>query len=114
MSLIFELEEAEVLDRIGFLARSVNQKGFPEEFEIYASETSDGETFKLVASGTAVKTSDFVEFKFEPTSFKRIKFKFKKANIDRPFAAEFRFYKEDVLADQMARLLTDSSRTKYP
>lgn len=110
--LIFELEEADVLDRIGFLARSVNQKGFPEEFEIYASETSDGETFQLVASGTAVKTSDFVEFKFEPTSFKRIKFKFKKANIDRPFAAEFRFYKEDVLADQMARLFTDSSKNQ--
>ncbi|WP_277584904.1 NPCBM/NEW2 domain-containing protein [Psychrobacillus antarcticus] len=110
--LIFELEEAEVLDRIGFLARSVNQKGFPEEFEIYASETSDGETFQLVASGTAVKTSDFVEFKFEPTNFKRIKFRFKKAYTDRPFAAEVRFYKEDALADQMARLFTDSSKNQ--
>lgn len=107
--LIFTLDKAEVLDRIGFLAREVNQKGFPEEFEIYASETSKGDTFQLVSSGEAKITSDFLQFKFEPTKFKRIKFKFKKAAINRPFAAEMRFYKQDELSDKMDRLFTDSS-----
>ncbi|MEJ1715020.1 hypothetical protein SMA37_25760, partial [Escherichia coli] len=36
---VFELAQAEVLDRVAFLARD-NRKGFPEAFEIYASETS--------------------------------------------------------------------------
>lgn len=106
---IFTLEQAEVLNRVAFLARSINQKGFPEKFEIYASETSKGETFRLVSSGTAVKTSDFLEFKFEPTKFKRIKFKFIKADKDRPFAAEFRFYKEDQVDEKISKLFTDET-----
>ncbi|WP_052343642.1 NPCBM/NEW2 domain-containing protein [Bacillus massiliigorillae] len=110
--IIFELEQAEVLDRIAFLARSVNQKGFPEEFEIYGSETSKGETFQLVSSGTAVRTSDFLEFKFQPTKFKRIKFAFKKAYTNRPFAAEFRFYKEDALSNKMENLFTDGNKNQ--
>ena len=107
--LVFEFEQAEVLERIGFLARSINQKGFPEQFEIYASETSVGDTFQLVASGSAVKTGDFVQFAFEPTNFKRLKFVFTKANIDRPFAAEFRFYKEDPIQNTMNELFADST-----
>lgn len=55
---VFELAQAEVLDRVAFLARD-NRKGFPEAFEIYASETSKGETFQLVSSGTAISTNDF-------------------------------------------------------
>ena len=107
--LIFTLDEAEVLDRVAFLARE-NRKGFPEQFEIYASETSKGDTFQLVSSGEATVTNDFLQFKFEPTKFKRIKFKFKKCAIqDRPFVAEMRFYKQDELSDKMDRLFTDSS-----
>lgn len=109
---VFELNQAEVLDRIAFLARSVNQKGFPEKFEIYTSETSKGETFQLVSSGEAVRTSDFLEFKFKPTKFKRIKFKFKKAYTDRPFAAEFRFYKEDSISNKIDNLFTDEHQNK--
>ncbi|VYT63202.1 DUF5011 domain-containing protein [Clostridium tertium] len=105
---IFTLDKPEVLNRIAFLARD-NRKGFPEEFEIYASETTNGDTFQLVASGSAKSTNDFLQFKFEPTKFKRIKFKFVKANINRPFVAEFRFYKEDVTAGKFERLFTDST-----
>lgn len=107
--IVFELKNTEVLNRLGFLARSGNQKGFPEQFEIYASETDVGETFQLVSSGVAVKTSNFVEIKFEPTNFKRVKFKFKKANIDRPFAAEFRFYKEDAVQSTVDKIFTDGT-----
>lgn len=105
---VFELAEAKVLDRVAFLARD-NQKGFPEAFEIYASETSKGDTFQLVSSGTAVSTNDFLEFKFEPTKFKRLKFKFTKANINRPFAAEFRFYTEDKISEAVNGIFTDGT-----
>ena len=105
---IFTLDKPEVLNRIAFLARE-NRKGFPEEFEIYASETTNGDTFQLVSSGAAQSTNDFLEFKFAPTKFKRIKFKFVKANINRPFVAEFRFYKEDAISDKFDRLFTDNT-----
>ncbi|MEK4197528.1 NPCBM/NEW2 domain-containing protein [Paenibacillus sp. FSL L8-0323] len=105
---VFELAQAEVLDRVAFLARDY-RKGFPEAFEIYASETSKGETFQLVSSGTAISTNDFLEFKFEPTKFKRLKFKFTKANINRPFAAEFRFYTEDKVSEAVNGIFTDGT-----
>ena len=108
---IFTLDKPEVLNRIAFLARD-NRKGFPEKFEIYASETTNGDTFQLVATGSAQSTNDFLEFKFEPTRFKRIKFKFVKAYIDRPFVAEFRFYKEDKVSDKIANLFTDATMSK--
>lgn len=108
---IFTLDKPEVLNRIAFLARE-NRKGFPEEFEIYASETTNGDTFQLVATGSAQSTNDFLEFKFEPTRFKRIKFKFVKANINRPFVAEFRFYKEDKVYDKILNLFTDATMSK--
>ena len=108
---IFTLDKPEVLNRIAFLARD-NRKGFPEKFEIYASETTKGDTFQLVATGSAQSTNDFLEFKFQPTKFKRIKFKFVKAYIDRPFVAEFRFYKEDKVSDKIANLFTDATMSK--
>lgn len=108
---IFTLDKPEVLNRIAFLARD-NRKGFPEKFEIYASETTKGDTFQLVATGSAQNTNDFLEFKFQPTKFKRIKFKFVKAYIDRPFVAEFRFYKEDKVSDKIANLFTDATMSK--
>ena len=108
---IFTLDKPEVLNRIAFLARD-NRKGFPEKFEIYASETTKGDTFQLVATGSAQSTNDFLEFKFQPTKFKRIKFKFVKAYIDRPFVAEFRFYKEDRVSDKIANLFTDATMSK--
>ena len=109
--LIFTLDKVEVLDRVAFLARE-NRKGFPEEFEIYASETSKGETFQLVSSGKATSTNDFLEFKFEPTKFKRIKFKFKKCVINRPFVAEMRFYKQDNLTEKYNNLFTNASKNE--
>ena len=108
---IFTFEEAEVLDRVAFLARE-NRKGFPEQFEIYASETSKGETFQKVAYGSATSTNDFIEFKFNPTKFKRLKFKFVKSANNRPFVAEFRFYKQDETSEKINRLFTDNTLTK--
>ena len=107
--LIFTLKENTVLNRIAYRS-AWNTVGFAENFEIWASNTTKGDTFQLVTSATASKTADLVEIKFNPTSFKRIKFIFK--NNGTATASEFMFYKEDKGSDQMAKLFTDSTLSK--
>lgn len=109
---IFTFDEIQNLDRIALLPRSGNQKGFPTKYEIYASETSKGDTFKLVSSGTAQVTKDFMQFKFNPTNFKRLKFVFKECHQNRAFISEARFYKQDAVSEKMSRLFTDSNMNK--
>ena len=109
---IFTFDEIQNLDRIALLPRSGNQKGFPTKYEIYASETSKGNTFKLVSSGTAQVTKDFMQFKFNPTNFKRLKFVFKECHQNRAFISEARFYKQDAVSEKMSRLFTDSNMNK--
>ncbi|WP_195940086.1 NPCBM/NEW2 domain-containing protein [Romboutsia sp. 1001713B170131_170501_G6] len=109
---IFTFDEIEQLDRIALLPRSENQKGFPTKYEIYASETSQGDTFKLVSKGTAEVSKDFMQFKFNPTNFKRLKFVFKECYQNRPFISEARFYKQDSIAEKMETLFTDSNKNK--
>ncbi len=108
----FTFDEVQELDRIALLPRSGNQKGFPTKYEIYASDTTKGDTFKLVSSGTAKVTTDFMQFKFNPTSFKRLKFVFKECHMGRPFISEARFYKQDTLSEKMETLFTDSNKNK--
>ncbi|EJT5935304.1 NPCBM/NEW2 domain-containing protein [Clostridium perfringens] len=103
------------IDRIVYSARrdSARGKGFAKEFEIYASLKDEGDDFNLVSSGEYTEsTRDLVEIKFNPTDFKRLKFKFKKADQDWASAAEFMFYKEDTLNEKFNRLFTDSSMNK--
>ncbi|MGU8451902.1 NPCBM/NEW2 domain-containing protein [Clostridium perfringens] len=103
------------IDRIVYSARrdSARGKGFAKEFEIYASLTDDGDDFNLVSSGEYTEsTRDLVEIKFNPTDFKRLKFKFKKADQNWASAAEFMFYKEDKLNEKFNGLFTDSSMNK--
>ncbi len=89
------------------------EKAFAKEFEIYASLTDDGDDFRLVSSGEYTEsTRDLVEIKFNPTDFKRLKFKFKKADQNWASAAEFMFYKEDKLNEKFNGLFTDSSMNK--
>lgn len=108
----FTFDEIRNLDRIALLPRSVNQKGFPTKYEIYASETSQGNTFKLVSKGTAKVTGDFMQFKFNPTNFKRLKFVFKECYQNRAFISEARFYKQDAVSEKMETLFTDSNKNK--
>ena len=103
------------IDRIVYSARrdSARGKGFAKEFEIYASLKDEGDDFNLVSSGEYTEsTRDLVEIKFNKTDFKRLKFKFKKADQDWASAAEFMFYKEDTLNEKFNRLFTDSSMNK--
>lgn len=109
---VFTFDKIQNLDRIALLPRSENQKGFPTNYEIYASETSKGETFKLVSKGTAEVTSDFMQFKFNPTNFKRLKFVFKDCYKNKPFISEARFYKEDAVAYKANNLFTDDLKNE--
>lgn len=103
------------IDRIVYSARrdSARGKGFAKEFEIYASLKDEGDDFNLVSSGEYTEsTRDLVEIKFNPTDFKRLKFKFKKADQNWASSAEFMFYKEDKLNEKFNGLFTDSSMNK--
>ena len=104
--LIFTLKEETVLNRIAYRS-AWNTVGFAEDFEIWASDTAEGNDFNLVASATASKTADVIEIKFNPTSFKRIKFVFK--NKGTATASEMMFYKEDSVLDKMNSIFTDST-----
>ena len=105
-TLLFTLKKSTVLDRIIYKS-GPNKVGFAEDFEIWGSDTSEGDTFKLVATGKSPKTSDFIEIKFKPTKFKRIKFVFK--NKGTATAAEMMFFKEDPTVDKVKSVFTDNT-----
>ena len=107
--LIFTLKDATVLNRIAYRSAG-NTVGFAENFEIWASSTTKGDTFQLVTSATATKTANVVEIKFNPTSFKRIKFVFK--NNGTATASEMMFYKEDSASDKVKTIFADNTFTK--
>lgn len=104
-----EFIEPVTLNRVVYGARPSDRKGFAEEFEIYASQTSKGDTYELVATGKHNMVAGLVEAKFEPTTFKRVKFKFKKSNQNWATLSELAFYKEDTVNDKMAKLFTDGT-----
>ena len=62
-----------------YSAKRGTNRGFAQEFDIYASVTSTGDTFELISTGAATETQDALEFRFEPTQVKRIKFVYKKS-----------------------------------
>lgn len=112
---IVKLKKETTLNRVIYAARqsSAKGKGFAKEVEIYASLTDNDDDFRLVGSGEYTgSTGDIVEIKFNNTKFKRIKFKFKKAEQEWASASEFMFYKEDKLSDKMEMLFTDSTKSK--
>nr|WP_245339418.1 NPCBM/NEW2 domain-containing protein [Paenibacillus shirakamiensis] len=109
---VFQLGEATTLNRIVYAARqdAAKGKGFAQQFDIYSSPTDVGDNYTLVSSGEYTgSTGNIVEIKFAPTSFKRIKFVYKKANQDWASAAEFAFYKEDPVSDAVKSLFTDGT-----
>lgn len=97
------------LSRVVYGARPSDNKGFAEEFEIYGSTTSKGDTYQLVATGSYYKTSGFIEAKFKETEFKRLKFVFKKSDQNWATLSEIKFYKNDELADKVENIFTDKT-----
>ena len=106
---VIELNELTTLNRIVYTAPRGTNRGFAEQFDIYTSRTSKGDTFELVSSGSSALTQDSVEIRFNPTEFKRVKFVFRKAYEDWACAAEFGLYTQDELAEKIERLFTDST-----
>ena len=112
---ILTLDEVTKLNRIVYGARQdgAKGKGFAEEFEIYSSLTDNGDDFTLVSQGKYTdSTRDIVEIEFEETEFKRVKFKFKKANQNWASASEFMLYKKDTLSEIINNIFTDGTMTK--
>ena len=107
--LIFTFKESIELNRIAYRS-AWNTVGFAENFEIWASTTTKGDTFKLVSSAQATKTADVVEIKFNNTNFKRLKFVFK--NKGTATTSEMMFYKEDNIKDKFDRIFTDSQKNQ--
>ena len=106
---VVTFKEITTLNRIVYAARQdvSKGKGFAQQVEIYASSSDNGDDFELVATGEYNgSTGDLVEIKFNSTEFKRLKFKFVKANQDWASASEFMFYKEDTLADKINTIFT--------
>lgn len=101
-----------VLDRVVTGARASDSKGFANEFEIYGSKTSTGDTYKLVSTGTHNKTGGVIEVKFQPTEFKRMKFVYKKSDQNWATASELWFYSKDEVADTINSIFTDGTQSK--
>ena len=101
--------ESVKLNRIVYAPRQSDLKGFAEEVEIYASRTSQGDTYQLVATGTYDATSGFIEAKFDETEFKRVKFVFKSSTQNWASLSEIMFYKSDSVWNSVNELFTDGT-----
>lgn len=95
------------IDRIAYGARKSDRKGFLQEFEIYASATTEGDNFKLVSTAKASKTTGLVEAKFEPTKFKRLKIRVTKGDQDWATLNELIFLKQDSIANKVYSIFTN-------
>ncbi|MEG0448855.1 MAG: NPCBM/NEW2 domain-containing protein [Lysinibacillus sp.] len=107
-----EFKDAVELNRIVYGARPSDRKGFAEEFEIHASPTSKGDTYQLISVGSHAVVDGLVEAKFEPTTIKRVKFKFKKSTQNWATLSELAFYKEDTLTQQVDSIFTDGTMSE--
>ncbi len=111
---VVEFKEVQSIDRIAYATRQdgAKGKGFPTEFEIYASLSGADEDFRLMAIGNHSVTGDMLQFKFNTITAKKIKFVFNKANQGWASASEFWFYKEDTVIDKMNNIFTNELKNK--
>lgn len=111
---VVEFNDLESIDRIAYATRQdgARGKGYPTEFDIYASQTGNDNDFKLVSQGTSKSTGNLMEFKFDTVQAKKIKFVFKAADRDWASASEFWFYKEDKIMDKVNSIFTNEEKNK--
>lgn len=103
---IITLDELTTIDRIMYT--NLVQRGFAQEFEIYGSRTSDGDTFEKISSGsTSITTKNTLQIKFKETEVRRIKFVYKKGYENWALAYEFGLYMPDELDQKMDILFTN-------
>lgn len=106
-----EFKNPEIISSIVYGARA-DRKGFAEEAEIYVSQTSRGDTYQLLTTAKHQSINGFVRAEFEPTMFKRVKFKYKKSNQNWATLSELAFYKEDIVLNKVNRLFTDQTMSE--
>ena len=103
---IITLDELTTIDRIMYT--NLVQRGFAQEFEIYGSRTSEGDTFEKISSGsTSITTKNTLQIKFKETEVRRIKFVYKKGYENWALAYEFGLYMPDELDQKVDILFTD-------
>ncbi|MDU4327070.1 MAG: discoidin domain-containing protein, partial [Clostridium celatum] len=103
---IITLNELTTIDRMMYT--SLVSRGFAQEFEIYGSRTSEGDTFEKISSGsTSITTKNTLQIKFKETEVRRIKFVYKKGYENWALAYEFGLYMPDELDQKMDILFTN-------
>ena len=111
---ILDLGETKEISRVAYAARrNESYKGFANKFEIYVSTEAEGDNFVLAGKGEYRGNSgDVVEFEISKTNARRVKFKFIEADRDWASLSEISLYTEDVLAEKIESLFTDSNKTE--
>ena len=110
--IVVTLKESMKIDTMIYGGTPYWQKGYAEEFEIYASNTDDGDDFKLIAVGEQAACHDIKEITFKPTELKRFKFVYKKGNLNQAASSVFWLYKHDELKATVDNLFTDGTMVK--
>lgn len=105
---IITLNELTTIDRIMYT--NLVSRGFAQEFEIYGSRTSEGDTFEKISEGsTNITTKNTLQIKFSPTEVRRIKFVYKKGYENWALSSEFGLYMADELEDKIEILFVDEN-----
>lgn len=109
--LTFTFDEPTELASVVYYPRvqGAANKGFPTAFSIYASQNASGDDFTLVASGEASVAAGGTQIKFNPTTFKRLRFVFEQAHNDWAACAEMAFYREDALPAKLNDVFSDGT-----
>ena len=79
---VVEFNSPQAINRIAYATRqdSAKGKGFPTEFEIYASASGEEDDFQLAAVGSHTATGNMMQFQFDTITAKKMKFVFKSAH----------------------------------
>ena len=105
---IITLNELTTIDRIMYT--NLVSRGFAQEFKIYGSRTSEGDTFEKISEGsTNITTKNTLQIKFSQTEVRRIKFVYKKGYENWALASEFGLYMPDELEDKIEILFVDEN-----
>lgn len=74
---VITLAELTKIDRIMYT--NLRSRGFAQEFEVYGSRTSEGDTFEKISVGSSkIVTNNTLQIKFKETELRGIKFVYKK------------------------------------
>lgn len=106
VTVTFEREES--IGSMVFAPRKdAGNKGYPNEFSIYASDSESGDDFELVAKGKAETISGLAQFQFPETTCRRLKFVYDKAKNNWASAGEIQFFKADAVLEEADKVFTN-------